>query len=155
MKPVSNWKQEIKGLWADSEFFPPADPREIQQLEVHYRLQLPEELKEFLAQTDGFSASYATYYIFRTAPEADEFDTFKYHNETMRNTLDFKDLYAPFEDIFFFGADGGGDLFGYKIIEGRCSNQIVRWNHEDDSRITISDDGLSKYFHYVSRMDSN
>lgn len=38
---------------------------------------------------------------------------------SMRNIVDFKDLYMFFDCLLFFVDGGNGDLFGYFILNGK------------------------------------
>jgi hypothetical protein len=42
----------------------------------------------------------------------------------------------PFDCLFFFGGDGGGDQFAYRVLAGqiRDTSWIFRWEHESDNR---------------------
>lgn len=57
------------------------------------------------------------------------------------------DLYISFDDLLFFGADGGGDQFAYRILDGGIpeTSGVYRWNHETDSRHGFAAD-LRDYF---------
>ncbi|BCJ49039.1 hypothetical protein Asp14428_05140 [Actinoplanes sp. NBRC 14428] len=63
-------------------------------------------------------------------------------NVEFRTFPDFKDLYAPFDDLLFFGDNGGGDHFGF--VPGDPSRGVVVWDHETDERRTVAD-GLADY----------
>jgi hypothetical protein len=149
------WKELIQNLWLDASFYPSAAAKDILTAESQLGLLFPTELKELLGETDGVNASHSTSYIFRTSPQANPYDCFVEQNSTMRSTPDFAELYAPFDNILFIGADGGGGLFGYEIKDSQCTSNIIYWEHEDDSRIRISTSGIEGYLKYAAAMYSN
>ena len=56
-------------------------------------------------------------------------------NQTMRTTPDFASLYWSFDQILFIGEEGGGDLFGYRLLPDYGGpDSVYLWEHEDDSR---------------------
>ncbi|PRY32989.1 SMI1/KNR4 family protein [Pseudosporangium ferrugineum] len=95
----------------------------------------PEDLASLLAETDGVRGAWgldAVWPVERIVRDNVEFRTFP----------DFKDLYAPFDDLLFFGDNGGGDHFGF--VPGDPSRGVVVWDHETDERRTVAD-GLADY----------
>jgi hypothetical protein len=42
----------------------------------------------------------------------------------------------PFDCLFFFGGEGGGDQFGYRVLgrQIRDTSWIFKWDHESDNR---------------------
>lgn len=43
----------------------------------------------------------------------------------MRNIVDFKDLYMPFDCLLFFTDGGNDDLFGYSILNGKVQRDDI------------------------------
>jgi hypothetical protein len=68
-------------------------------------------------------------------------------NRLFRENADFAELYMPFDSLLFFGAEGNGDQFGYRILGGqiRPTSFIYEWDHESDDRVWFATD-LADYF---------
>ena len=66
-------------------------------------------------------------------------------NRHFRSSKAFAELYAPFTDLLFFGAEGNGDLFAYRVTDGRVADtSIYEWDHETDDRARFASD-LKEY----------
>ena len=140
-----SWKTRINHLWPDVTFFPPADQTMITHAEHTLQIRFPAELIALFRETDGFTAHYATPYLFRLAMDVPAYDQLVGQNLLMQTTPDFADLYAPFDDILVIGADGGGSLFGYQLVAGQVTSTILLWDHETDDRTPVSMTGLDGY----------
>jgi len=106
----------------------PVPPDAIAAAEAALGCALPDDLKQFYADTDGVVANYGANLIMplRTALE---------ENETLRNSQDFRDLYMPFNHMLVFGNAGNGDLFFIPIRgDGSLAPNVFIWDHESDSR---------------------
>jgi hypothetical protein len=68
-------------------------------------------------------------------------------NRLFREHPEFSALYMPFDSLFFFGAEGNGDQFAYRILGGRIreTSWIYEWDHESDDRVWFASD-LADYF---------
>ena len=67
-------------------------------------------------------------------------------NEAMRTNTEFASLYWSFDQILFIGEEGGGDLFGFRVLPGQdVDNDVYLWEHEDDSRAWFAS-SLADYF---------
>lgn len=129
------WKKIIKGLENDDVYFKLNNPvDDISQISEELKVKLPLELIELYKETNGVNEYIKPhnieigYLIWDSERVLEE-------NLTFRNTLDFKEMYMPFDHLFFFADAGNGDNFGYAIknLEIR-SNDIYCWDHENDSR---------------------
>ncbi len=40
----------------------------------------------------------------------------------------------PLDCLLFFGEEGNGDLFGFRILKGTVNPQVYEWDHENDNR---------------------
>lgn len=134
------WRELIQSLFTDARFGEPAAADGIARLEHELRVALPLELRDLLEETNGVHANYSTPLVWSVAAIVDE-------NRAFRSNKDFVELYLPFDDLLFFGADGGGNQFAYRILGGRIpeTSWIYRWDHEDDSRQWFAAD-LRDYF---------
>ena len=63
----------------------------------------------------------------------------------MRTTPDFASLYWSFDQMLFIGEEGGGDLFGFRVLQDEALPEIYLWEHEDDSRGWFAS-SLADYF---------
>ncbi|MEV8503846.1 SMI1/KNR4 family protein [Actinoplanes sp. NPDC051475] len=95
----------------------------------------PEDLASLLAESDGVRGD-------------DELDVIWPVERIVRDNLefrtvaDFRELYAPFDGLLFFGDNGGGDQFA--LVPGDPVRGVVVWDHETDERRTVAD-GLADY----------
>jgi hypothetical protein len=56
-------------------------------------------------------------------------------NLAFRSNPDFCELYMPFDHLLFFGDEGSGDQFAFRILAGGVqSDNVFQWVHENDSR---------------------
>jgi hypothetical protein len=122
------WRELVSGLFEDVTFSDPTTAADIRRLEEAFGLTLPDELKTFLLESNGVSADYA--------PLVWPVDEMIEQNRSFRENEGFAELYMPFDCLFFFGGDGGGDQFAYRVLAGqiRDTSDIYRWEHECDDR---------------------
>ncbi|MEH7452153.1 SMI1/KNR4 family protein [Gottfriedia acidiceleris] len=124
------WKELIKNISEEAEFNEPSTQKQIEEIQVKFNLELPNELINFLKESDGIDVEGVR--IWSTKEKIEE-------NVDRRTDEVFKDTYMPFDCLLFFGDAGNGDLFGFSIVNGDIqSNNIFVWNHEDDSRTWIA-----------------
>ena len=92
-------------------------------------LALPTELKTFLLESDGLVADYGADVVWSALE-------ILRRNLEMRDAEGFRELYMPFENLLFFGGDGGGDLFAFAVQANGSVGRpdIFRWEHETDAR---------------------
>jgi hypothetical protein len=122
------WRELIGSAFTDAKFYIPASDREIGHAEREVGIEFPAELRQLLMETNGASANYS-------APLVWSVDEIIAQNRHVRSSADFAKLYQPFTDLFFFGAEGNGDQFAYRVVEGRVSETtIYEWDHETDVR---------------------
>ena len=102
---------------------------------------MPNELKDFLGESNGILGRFALNAIYST-------DNLIRENQSMRSLDDYVDLYMPFDNLLFIGEDGGGSYFGYSITKsGRTTDQIFCWDHETDARSDVAW-GLKSYIEW-------
>jgi hypothetical protein len=132
------WRELIGTAFSDAKFYIPASVKEIGHAEQELGVEFSRELRELLLETNGASANYG-------APLVWPVDEIIEQNRHFRASRDFAKLYKPFSDLLFFGAEGNGDQFAYRILEGRISDpSIYEWDHETDGR-TLFASGLEDY----------
>jgi len=126
---ASSWKELILRLGAGTEICPPGDESRYDRVEKSLEVGLPMALREFLTESDGLKDEYGFGVIWSV-------DEIERRNREFRTIESFRELYMPFDNMLFFGEDGGGDLFAFAIhADGRIhKDDIFRWEHESDGR---------------------
>jgi hypothetical protein len=134
------WRDLISGLFADAKFRGPATPAEIARAETELQISFPEELRSLLLETNGVKAHYSSPLVW----PVEEMIT---QNRMFRANADFAKLYMPFDPLLFFGDEGNGDQFAYRILGGQIREMsfIYEWDHESDDRVWFATD-LPDYF---------
>jgi hypothetical protein len=128
-----SWKRLVKKAASDAEFAVPAADSQLASLERTLGTQLPPDLRELLLESDGVKAHYGAGVVW-PASEIQK------QNQMFRTDEDFKKLYMPFDNLLFFGGDGGGDQFAFPIHgDGQVHKRdIFRWKHESDERVWLA-----------------
>ena len=133
------WRELVSGLFDDARFQPPATSGQLQQLEATFGLELPADLRSLLLESNGVAAYYSAPLVWSAAEMIDQ-------NLLFRGNAGFRELYMPFDSLFFFGAEGNGDQFAYRILAGQIRESwIYEWDHESDNRQWFAH-GLKDYF---------
>lgn len=58
-------------------------------------------------------------------------------NLLVRKTL--SESYEGLDELLFIGGNGCGDYYSYSILDGQISStEIVRWEHEDNTKIVVA-----------------
>jgi hypothetical protein len=145
----TKWRVLVSGLFADATFNPPCAASDLHDAEQQLKVKLPDELRAFYLETNGISASYGTSIVWPLAEMVA-------HNETFRKAADFVELYMPFDCLLFFGQEGNGDQFAYRILAGVIppTSWIYEWDHETDNRVWFARD-LADYFHRCAKPDGS
>ena len=139
---MTNWRELIGRAFSDARFYIPASAREIGHAEREMGIELPGDLRQLLLETNGVAANHG-------APLVWPVEEIIAQNRHFRTSREFARLYAPFTDLLFFGAEGNGDQFAYRVEDGRVSDpSIHEWDHETDARIRFASDLRD----YVSRV---
>ena len=95
-----------------------------EQLDV----DLPTDLLELFSETNGVFDEFNCPLIWSTNQIIKD-------NLFFRTFNDYKDIYMPFDHLFFFSDAGNGDLFGFPILNGSIQrDDVFVWDHESDSR---------------------
>ncbi|WP_410869826.1 SMI1/KNR4 family protein [Nocardia sp. A7] len=121
------WKDLIGGLYADAEFAPPASDTEIDQIEGQLGQPVPNELRDLLRRTNGVQAEWGSGLVWSVQEIID-------HNIEFRRDADFAELYMSFDQLMFFGDNGGGDQFCYVRLPSGHNTGVYVWDHESDDR---------------------
>ncbi len=100
---------------------------------------VPADLIQLLRESDGVYDEFGSAVVW----PATELIT---QNQAMRTTPDFASLYWSFDQILFIGEEGGGDLFGFRLLPDYDGpDSVYLWEHEDDSRAWFAS-SLEDYF---------
>jgi SMI1-KNR4 cell-wall len=122
------WQGLINGLRTGCQFADPANPDSIRQAEGRLSIKFPQDLFELLSETNGVISPSGTSLIWPV-------DRITLDNIELRTFPDFPQLYMPFDHLLFFGDDGSGDLYAFRILAGIIRySDIYEWIHENDSR---------------------
>jgi hypothetical protein len=122
------WKNFIDNISDDYHFNEPASKSAIEKINAELNVVLPNELIQFLTETDGARDKFGCYLIWSANKIVKE-------NKEIRSCEVSKEHYMPFENLLFIADAGNGDLFAYRILNGLIEyNDIYCWDHETDSR---------------------
>jgi hypothetical protein len=137
---MAMWRELVSRLFDDAEFHSPATAGQLQELERTFGLTLPGDLRTLLLESNGVAAHYGAPLVWSTEEMIEQ-------NLRFRQHAAFPELYMPFDCLFFFGAEGNGDQFAYRILAGqiRDVSWIYEWDHESDNRQWFAH-GLTDYF---------
>jgi len=123
---------ELKAISSALHFAHPAASASIQAAEVEIGTRLPDELSEFLSESNGVAGTHALALVWPIQRIAAD-------NVAFRRNAEFHKLYMPFEPLLFFGDAGNGDQFAYAITAGVVRRtDIFVWDHENDSRTWVA-----------------
>lgn len=91
----------------------PASMAEISQAEQQIGIRFPQELRDLLLEMDGDCD------LFLSLDDIIKYNAYQYSEN------------YPIGSLLFFGADGSGNLFAYKVEEEEAkSEEIYLWDHE-------------------------
>ncbi|HSQ28883.1 MAG TPA: SMI1/KNR4 family protein [Gemmatimonadaceae bacterium] len=122
------WRRQLAEHGARLPFAEPADASTLDEAERTLGLALPIELRQLLEQCNGVTDRSGAAVIWSAAELAPR-------NAQFRGNPEFRQLYMPFDALFFFGEAGNGDQFFYRILAGEVREfDIYLWDHETDSR---------------------
>ncbi len=122
------WKELIQNRSDECKFYLPSAPDDVAAVERSLNVQLPDELKDLLSESNGIHGRHSLGLVWPIEQIIKD-------NLEFRQMPDFKELYMPFDSLLFFGDSGGGDQFAFAILDGVIRrSDIFVWNHENDSR---------------------
>ena len=120
------WNQLISRLYEDAEFAAPASREAIDQIERWLGPPVPSELRDLLRHTDGVRAEHGSGLVWPTRKIIER-------NSQFRQDADFAELYMSFDQLLFFGDDGGGNQFAHVQVPAERPD-VFMWDHETDER---------------------
>lgn len=127
------WKEFVNSISKEHHFKDPASRFEITQIQKELNVELPEELAALFNETNGVFDNWNCPLIWSTHQIIKD-------NLFYRNFEGYRDIYMPFDNLFFFSDAGNGDLFCYAILKNGNieKNDIYVWGHENDSRTWVA-----------------
>ena len=112
---------------AEPEFAAPASEADIAAVESEFQIKFPDALRQLLAESNGVESFFGS-----LCWSTDEITS---QNREFRTASDYPELYMPFDHLFFFASDSGGDCFAFRILStGVDPHNVYRWDHETDAR---------------------
>ncbi len=119
------WREFIKTLEPKASFQVEASETQLTELENALDVLLPVDLKSLLMESNGVLGEFELRLIW-TVEEIHQY------NSRMRTDPKFVNYFMPFSCLFFFADAGNGDLFAFRIVQGKIGHSDVYvWNHED------------------------
>lgn len=117
----------------DIDLNPPATEEQISATEKEIGMRLPEQLREFYKFSNGLDI-----YVY---PLEELIHRDKEQRESWTYSM-------PFDEIFFFGAEGNGDAYFFRKIQGKLDDAVFEWDHECDER-TWEGSNLFEFLNYM------
>ncbi len=125
-------RELIQQLSPECVFSDPATQEQLEESERVLQIELPDELRILLLETNGVYDGHSYMDLVWTCAEIVRFNLeFRSHPLVI-------DSHMPFDNLLFFSHAGNGDMFGLAIILGKVTNNVFAWNHEDDSRVCVA-----------------
>ncbi|HLS01635.1 MAG TPA: SMI1/KNR4 family protein [Beutenbergiaceae bacterium] len=122
---VCVWRELIVEMYPEADLHGPADEVALAEVEKRLMLPLPFELASLLRETDGVTNEYGDAVVWGARRLVED-------NLGMRREPDYRQLYAPFDEMIFFGDSDMGPQFAY--VHTDYGPGIVVWDHETDRR---------------------
>ncbi|GAB3458428.1 hypothetical protein GCM10027570_42070 [Streptomonospora sediminis] len=123
------WRELIVELYPQAELADPADAAVVAVIEKELELPLPFELASFFGECDGVCNEYGDAVVWPARRVVED-------NLAMRAEPDYVELYAPFDELIFFGDSDMGPQFAY--VHTDYGPGVVVWDHESDRRRLVS-----------------
>lgn len=105
------------------------NPEDISEFEQFYRIQLPEKYTQFLLTYGGGYFGYANIYSF----DKDS------HFYLLNNNP------SPLQKYLSIADNGCGDYYAFCIENGKCSEAVVFYNHDDKKIYTTEFSDILEY----------
>ncbi|MGX1805300.1 SMI1/KNR4 family protein [Nocardia sp. NPDC055321] len=108
---------------------------------------VPDELRELLRGSDGVRDEYGSGLVWSAREIVEQ-------NIEFRRDPEFARLYMSFDQLMFFGDNGGGDQFCYVRVPAERNSDVFVWDHETDSRTWVAG-SLADYLHRRAGADGD
>ncbi|WP_084465297.1 SMI1/KNR4 family protein [Nocardia salmonicida] len=92
-------------------------------MEGQFGQPVPNELRDLLRHTNGVQAEWGSGLVWPVQEIIDQKIEF-------RRDAEFAELYMSFEQLMFFGDNGGGDQFCYVRLPSGHNTGVYVWDHE-------------------------
>ncbi|WP_207946675.1 SMI1/KNR4 family protein [Actinomadura sp. 7K507] len=122
----------------------PANAAALTAAERHLGRSLPSELTGLLLETNGIVGHHGVDAVWPLEQIVEQ-------NLQFWSDDSFADLYMPFDALFFFGDNGGGDQFAF--VQTPPRPDVFVWEHEDDSRRWVAGSLLDYLNRSLGRAD--
>ena len=119
------WRELIWQMYPEAVLADPVDEVTLAEVEKRLQLPLPFELASLLREVDGVANEYGDAVVWSARRLVED-------NLGMRREPDYQELYAPFDEMIFFGDSDMGPQFAY--VHTDYGPGIVVWDHESDRR---------------------
>jgi hypothetical protein len=135
------WREMIAKWYPVHVFQAGASAQQVLDAEARLGVSLPAALSDLLRETNGAFGQHSLRIVW-------PIERIVRDNLDFRSSLEFRNLYMPFDPLLFFGDGGNGDQFAFVILNGVVRNpDVFVWNHEDDSRTWVAPD-LERYLEW-------
>ena len=104
------WKEMIQQLTSDCTFSEPVSSGQIVAADSSLGVKMPADLRELLCETNGVEGEYGLGLVWNL-------DRIVEYNLMFRKNPDFRDLYMPFDHLYFFADAGSGDQFAFPLMQ--------------------------------------
>lgn len=137
------WRALIASLYPEHSFLPGASAHEIQAVEDALDCDLPADLRELLAESNGVQGEYGLGLVWPASRMVT--DNLALRSESAGH------LYMPLDHLIFFADAGNGDQFAFAIADGsrQTRDDVFAWNPIDDGRVWVAPD-LRRYLEWWS-----
>lgn len=127
------WRELIQTLDPAAEFAPGATQEQLAALDRALGIELPQDLKELMAETDGAFCDYGQHLIWST-------EEMRQRNTAMWTDTSYRSTFMPLNALLFFSDAGvDGICFAFPIIEGAVlPYHIYAWYPIEDSRPCVT-----------------
>ncbi|MFB9801705.1 SMI1/KNR4 family protein [Streptomonospora salina] len=123
------WRELIVELYPRAALAEPAEESAVALIEKELGLPVPFELASFFGACDGVCNEYGDAVVWPARRVVED-------NLAMRAEPDYVELYAPFEELIFFGDSDMGPQFAW--VHTDYGPGIVVWDHETDRRRLVA-----------------
>lgn len=134
-KITGTWQDFVQNLTETCEFFPSVTEEDIKEVEISLKVNLPNDLRTLLLETNGIYDTHAKIHLIWTLEEIARM------NLLLRTQATYAKSYMPLNHLLFFANMGIDDiLLAFPIAaSGDAKNKdIIAWYPIEDSRPVIA-----------------
>ncbi|MGD9531416.1 MAG: SMI1/KNR4 family protein [Candidatus Nanopelagicales bacterium] len=126
------WRELIAELIPTASLSEPAPAAALSDASDRLGHVLPGALASLMLESNGVMGDHGLGLVW-------DLDRIVADNLSFRQSMDFRDLYMPFDPLLFFGDAGNGDQFAL-LCPPVDRDDVFAWDHEDDSRTWVAPD---------------